>query len=137
MPKCWRKLHFFNMDLTEDPYVGISQNIRSSSSHMYCYVVVFKNLAKFTGMLLHQRLFSTCNLQLHWKRDLGTYSVLWVLRNFLRTLLIWKTSCKLNLIEEFYKKRQTDILIKIKIYRKVDSFFKNTDIAKESVYLRI
>ena len=52
-----------------------------------------KNVAKFTEMHLHRSLFSTCNLQLHGKRDAGIYSFLWVLRNFLGTLLLWKTSC--------------------------------------------
>ena len=43
-------------------YVGISQDIRSSSLHMYYYIVVLKNLAKLTEMHLHQSLFSNCNL---------------------------------------------------------------------------
>ena len=54
--------------------------------------------------------FSTCNRQLYWKRDAGKYSFLWVLRNFLRAPLLWKTSCELNLKREFYKKWRTDIL---------------------------
>ena len=42
-------------------YVGISQDIRSNSSHMYYYIVVLKNFAKLTEMHLHRSLFSTCN----------------------------------------------------------------------------
>ena len=89
------------------PYVGISQDIRSSSSHMYYYIVVLKNLVEFTGTHHHA----------------GTYSFLWVLRNFLWTLLLWKTSCELVLKREFCKNWRTDILIMIKIYREVDHFF--------------
>ena len=94
------------------PHVGISQDIRSKTSRMYYYVVALKNLAKFTtGTHLHRSLFSTCNLQLHWKRDAGTYSFPWVLWNFLRTLLLWKTSCELDLKEKFYEKWRTTFLL--------------------------
>ena len=106
------------------PYVGISQDIRSSSSHMYYYIVVLKNLAKFAGAQLHRSLFSTCNLQLHRKKDPGLYSFLWVFRKFLGTLLLWKTSCELVLKWEFYEKWRTDILIIIKRYLELDSSFK-------------
>ena len=99
---------------------GYQKVIRSSSSHMYYYVVVLKNLAKFTWTHLHRSLFSTC-----------TYSFLWVLRNFLETLLLWKTSCELILNREFYERWWTDTFIII------DRFFKKRDIARESVYLRI
>ena len=105
-------------------YVWISKIIRSSSSHMYYYLVVLKNLAKFTGTHLHRGFFSTCNLQLHRKRDAGTYSFLWVSRNFLGALLLWKTSCELILNGGFYEKWWTDILIIMKIYREVDNVFK-------------
>ena len=105
-------------------YAGISEDIKSISSHMYYCIVIFKNLTKLTGMHLHRSLFSTCNLQLHRKRDAGTYSFMLVLRNFLGTLLLWKTSCELVLKGQFYEKRQTDILIIIKRYREVDSSFK-------------
>ena len=93
---------------------------------MYYYLVVLKNVAKFTGMHLHRSLFSTYNLQLHGKRDAGIYSFLWVLRNFLGTLLLWKTSGELALKERFYEKWRTDILL-----------FQKTDTARESVNLRI
>ena len=109
-------------------YVGISQDIRSSSSHMYYYIVVLKNLAKLTEMHLHRSLFSTCNLQLHRKRDAGIYRFLWVLRNFLGTLLLSKTSCELVLKGQFYEKWRTDTLIIIKIYREVDNSFKKQTI---------
>ena len=69
-------------------YIGISQDIRSNSLHMYYYIVILTNLVKFTGTHFHRGLFSTCNLQLHWKRDAGTWSFLWVFRNFLGTLLL-------------------------------------------------
>ena len=75
-------------------------------------------------MHLYHSLFSTCNLQLYRKRDAGTYSFLLVLRNFLGTLLLWKTSCKLVLKEELYEKWQTFVLIIIKRYRQADSSFK-------------
>ena len=103
---------------------------------MYYYIVVLKNLAKLTGMHLHRNLFSTCNLQLHRKRDAGIYRFRWVLRNFLGTLLSWKTSCGLVLKGEFYGKWITNICIIIKIYREVHSFIKKTDIVRENVSLR-
>ena len=71
---------------------------------MYYYIVILKDAAKFTGVHLHRSLFSTCNLQLHRKRDAGTYSFMLVLRNFLGTLLLWKTSCELVLKGELYGK---------------------------------
>ena len=108
-------------------------DIRSSSSQMCYYVVVLKNLAKFTGTHLHWSLFSTCNLQLHWNRDADTYSFSWLII----ILSLWKTSCELALKGKLYEKWWTDIFITIKIYREVDSFFKKTDIARESLYLRI
>ena len=53
-------VHVLNADFAELYfYVGISQDIRSSSSHMYYYKVILKNLAKLTEMDLHQSLFST------------------------------------------------------------------------------
>ena len=75
-------------------------------------------------MHLHHSLFSTCNLQLYRKRDAGTYSFLLVLRNFLGTLLLWKTFCKWVLKGELYEKWRTDLLIIVKRYREVDSSFK-------------
>ena len=104
---------------------------------MYFYIAVLKNLAKFTRTHLHRSLFSIWNLQLHWNRDIGTYRFLWVLRKFFWTLLLWKSSCELVLKGKNYKKWQTNILIIIKIYREVDSFFEKTDIVRESVYLKI
>ena len=97
-------------------YSGISQDIRSSSSHMYYYIVVLKNLANLTGMHLHQSLFSTCNLQLHRKRDIGIYRFRWVLQNFLGTLLLWKISCGLVLKGESCEKWRSNILILVKRY---------------------
>ena len=93
------------------PYVGISQDVRSNSLHMYYYIVVLKNVAKFTGMPLHRSFFSTGNLQLHRKRDAGTYSFLLVLRNFSGTLLLWKIFRELVLKGELYEKWRTDILL--------------------------
>ena len=105
-------------------YVGISQDIRSSSSHMYYYIVVLKNLAKLTEMHLHRSLFSTCNLQLHRKRDASIWRFRWVFRNILGTLLLWKTSCGLVLKGEFHEKWRTKTFIIIKIYCEVHSSFK-------------
>ena len=89
-------------------YVGIPQYIRSSSSHMYYYIVVLNSLAKFTVTHRDRSLFSTCNLQLHWKRDTRIYIFLLVLRNFLGACLLRKTSCELVLKVEFYEKWWTD-----------------------------
>ena len=116
------------------PSVG---DIRSSSSHMCYYVVIIKNLAKFTGTHLHQTLFSTCNLQLHWNRDAGTYSFPWLFQSFLGILSLWKTSCELVLKGKLHEKWWTDIFITIKIYCEVDSFFKKADIARESLRIYI
>ena len=57
-----------------------------------------------------------------------SYSFLWVPINFLGTILLWKTSCKLILKGEFYS------LVVIKRYSKVDSSFKKQTL--RSVYLR-
>ena len=78
---------------------------------MYYYIVVLKNVAKFTGMHLHRSFFSTCNLELHRKRHAGTYSFLLVLRKILGTLLLWKTFCELVLRGELYEKWRTDTLV--------------------------
>ena len=104
-------------------YSGLSQDIRSSSSHMYYYIVVLKNLANLTGMHQHRSLFSTCDLQLYWKRDTGIYRFWWVLRNFLGTRLLWKTSWELVLKEEFDEKWRTNFLVMVKTYREVHSSF--------------
>ena len=53
------------------PYLGISQDIRSGSLHMHYQIVVLKNFAKFAGMHMNRSFFSTYNLQLYWKRDIG------------------------------------------------------------------
>ena len=97
-------------------YVGMPQDIRSISSHMYYYIVVLNSLAKFTGTHRDRSLFSTCSLQLHWKRNavIYIYIFLLVLRNFLGKHLLRKTSCKLVLKVGFYEKWWTDILIIIK-----------------------
>ena len=102
-------------------FAGIPQDIRSSSSHMYYYIVVLKNLAKLTGMHLHRSLFSTCNLQLHRKRDAGIYRFRWVSRNFIGTRLLWKTSFKTSLVLKgiCYEKWRANLLIIIKIYGQV------------------
>ena len=105
-------------------YVRIPQVIRSSRSHMYYYKVVLNRLAKFKGTYRDRSLFSTCNLQLHWERDAGIYLFLLVLRNFLGTGLLRKTSCELVLKVKFYEKWWTDILVIIKRHREVDSSFK-------------
>ena len=93
-------------------------------------------MANLTGMHLQCGLFPTCNLQLHRKRDTGIYRFWWVLRNFLRTPLLWKTFCELVLKGEFYEKWRTNILIMIKIFSEGPSSFKKADIVRENVYLR-
>ena len=70
-------------------------------------------------MHLHRSLFSTCNLQLYWTRDAGIHIFPKILRIFLGTTLLLKTSCELVLKGEFYEKWQNDIL-HINRYRKVD-----------------
>ena len=101
------------------PYAEISQDIRSSSWHMYYHIVVLKNLAKPTGMHLHRSLFSIRNLQLHRKRDAGMYRFWWLLRNYLGTLLSWRTN----------------IFIIMKIYREIHSSFKKQTLL-ETMYPR-
>ena len=118
------------------PYVEISQDIRSSSLHMYYYIVVLKDVADFTGMHLQRSLFSNCNLRLHQKRDAGTYNFLLVLRNFLGPLILSKTSCELVLKGQLYEKWRTDILNDNKEISRSLQLFQETDIARESVYLR-
>ena len=119
-------MHFFNVYFEEGyPCVRIFKIIRCSSLHICYYVDVLKNVAKFKGTHFHRSLFSTCNLQIHWKRDADKYSFLWVLQNILVALLLWKTFCEL--VFKFYEKRRTALPIIIKIYREVDSFFKNCE----------
>ena len=96
---------------------------RSNSLYMFYWIAVRKSYAKFTVMHLHRSLFSTCYLQLYWKRDVGIYIFLWILRKFLGATLLLKNSSDLVLKGQFYKKWRTSILI-IKRYRKVDSTFK-------------
>ena len=74
-------------------YVGICQDMRRSSLHMYYYIFVRKNLAKFRRMHLHRGLFSTCNLQLYRKETLAYIAF-----------------CELVLKGEFYEKSRTDVL---------------------------
>ena len=72
-------------------YVRIPQYIRSSSSHMYYYIVVLNSLAKFTGTHRDRSLFSTCSLQLHWKRNAVIYIYLSVsFAKFFRKIFITK-----------------------------------------------
>ena len=97
---------------------------RYQKQQMYYYIVVLKYLAKLTGMDIYRSLFSSCNLQHHWKRDASIYSFLRALRNFLGALLLRKPSCELGLKGELYEKRRASILIIIKIYREVGSSFK-------------
>ena len=104
--------------------MGIPQDIRSSSSHMYCYIVVFKNLTKLTGMHLHRSLLLTCNLQLYRKRERRLhiwFSVSFV--KFFRNTFIMENLLKIGFERRTYEKWRTDVLIIIKRYREVDSSF--------------
>ena len=104
--------------------MGIPQDIRSSSSHMYCYIVVFKNLTKLTGMHLHRSLLLTCNLQLYRKRERRLhiwFSVSFV--KFFRKTFIMENLLKIGFERRTYEKWRTDVLIIIKRYREVDSSF--------------
>ena len=111
-------------------YVGISQDIRSSSSHMYYYIVVLKNLAKLTEMHLHESLFSTCNLQLHRKRDVDvqTFSVQEHVycRKSPANWFQFRILSKMENRHSYYNK---DI-------SRSRSLFQKTDIARENLYLR-
>ena len=118
-------------------YVWISKIIRSSSSHMYYYLVVLKNLAKFTGTHLHRGFFSTCNLQLHRKRDAGTqlsvsfakfFRNTFIMENLLRTDFEQRILRKMVNRHSQYNK---------KYIMQSTAFLKKTDTARESVYLRI
>ena len=95
-------------------YVGISQDMRRSSSHMYYYIVVPKNLAKFTRMYLHRGLLSTCNLQLY-RKETPAYIAF----------------CELVLKGEFYEKSRTDVLILI-----TTALSKNRHFEGKCIYLR-
>ena len=109
-------------------YVGIFQDIRSSSSHMYC-IVVLKNLAKFTGMHLHWSLFSTCNFIFHWKRERCQLSV--SLANSFRNTFIMENLLRTGFERRILLKMQTDILIIIKRYHEVDSTFKKQTLRRK------
>ena len=115
MTKCWRTLYISSMWTLQD--------IRSSSSLMYCYIVALKNVPKFTGIHLH-RIFSTCNLQLHRKRERRRqiwFSVSFA--KFFRNTFIMENLLKIGFERRTYEKWRTDVLIIIKRYREVDSSF--------------
>ena len=102
------------------PYVKISQDIRSRSSHMYYYIVVLKKLAKLTEMHL---LFQPVTFNFIGKETSTYIDFCEFCKNFQDTFIIW------NLLQiafglEFYEKWRTEILIIIKIYREVDRSFK-------------
>ena len=116
-------------------YAGISQDIRSSSSHKYYYIVLLKNVAKLTGMHLHPSFFSTCNLYLHQKRRQHIYisvSFAKFFRNtFIMENLLWtgferKTLWKMENQHSYYNK---DISWSPMLFQK-------TDIVREDVSLR-
>ena len=101
----------------------VSQDAEAAVHTCTIYSVVLKILANLTGMHLYRSLFSTCNLQLHQKRNAGMYRFRWVLRNFLGALSLWKTSCELILKGKFYEKWRTNIIVMTKICREVHSSF--------------
>ena len=65
-----------------------------------------KKYAKFTRTYLHRSLFSTCNLQLYWKKDTGIsiFSVKMFSAKYFRNKFIRKNSCELVLKGDFYEK---------------------------------
>ena len=65
------------------------------------------------------------------ERDASIYSFLWVLRKFLGTFLLWKTSCELVLKGEFNEKWRTDIPILI-----MTALAKNRHCEVNWIYLR-
>ena len=115
-------MHFFNVDFAEGILRRDIPRFQKQQFAMYYYIVVLKNLAKITGM--HLVSFQPPTFNFIGKRDTNPYSFLWVLQNILGTLLLWKVSCELVLKGESYEKCLTNILIIIKRYRKVKSFFK-------------
>ena len=115
-------------------YVGISQDIRSSSSHIHYYIVVLKNLAK-----THRNppaLESLFNLQPSTSSEMSTY-------------IDFCEFCK-NLQEHVYYKKPPANWFWFRILLKMENrhsyynndisrsrlLFQKTDIARESVYLR-
>ena len=130
-----KTVHFFNVDLADIPTwecPNISEaavrtctatqsflKMQQHSQECTCTVVSFQPATfNFIGK----------------RRDAGTYSFLLVLRNFLGTLLLRKTSCEVFLKEELYEKWRTDVHIIIKRYREVDSFFMKQTLRRK-VYL--
>ena len=114
-------------------YVGISQDITSSSSHLFFYIVFLKNSAKFTGT--HLSLFSTCNLQSHWETDAGIYSFLWVLWKFFRNTLIME-----NLLRNVFERRTVRKMANRHSYYDKNiswsrQLFQKTDMARQIAYL--
>ena len=108
-----KTVHFFNVDFAEN----ISTQGYPKISKMCYYIVVLKNLTKLKGMHQHRSLLSSCNLQLHRKRDAGIYRFPWVLRNFLGTL--WKMENQRS-----YYNKDTSWSRKL---------FQKTDIVRENV----
>ena len=118
------------------PYVGRSQDIRSSSLHIYYYTVVLTNFAKFKGTQLHRSLFSTCNLQLYWKRDGGIYKRSVSFAKFFRRTFIMKNLLRIR----FERRTLLKMVNRHSYYNKKISWsrhlFQKTNITWESVYLR-
>ena len=97
VPMLEKTVHFFNIDLAEDTlHRDIPRYQKQEFAHVLL-IVVLRNYAKFTVMHLHRSLFSTCNLQLYWKRDVGIHIFRLILQNFSGTTLLRKNTCELVL----------------------------------------
>ena len=82
-----------------------------------------KKYAKFTRTYLHRSLFSTCNLQLYWKKDTGIsiFSVKMFSAKYFRNKFITEKLLRTGFERRFLRKMVKWITKK---YRKGDSSFK-------------
>ena len=118
-------------------YVGMPQDIRSISSHMYYYIVVLNSLAKFTGTHRDRSLFSTCSLQLHWKRNAVIYIYLSVgFAKFFRKTFITKNFLQTGFESGILRKMVNRHSYYNKKMLWSRQLFQTTDFARDSVYLR-
>ena len=108
LTKCWRKLCISSMwTLLKILYVGISQDIRSSSSNILYQIFVLKNLQNSQWRTCTKVFFQPTTCNFIEKETLVCIFFPWILRIFLGTTLLWKTSCELVLKGGFYKIRRT------------------------------
>ena len=125
IPKYWRKLHFFNVDLAGD--ISLRMDTRRYQKQQFAHILLHSRSKKFSKIhrnapgpesLLYLQTPTSLEKR---RRDIYFLLVLW---NFLGTRLLQKTSCELVLKVEYYEKWWTDILVIIKRYHEVDSSFK-------------